>query len=135
MLGGTSLKDDERMLMRRVTKRCDDGVELVFITTHLDLSATEVATLYQQRWVIEIVFRWLKSNINLKRPLDYGLAPTMHTIMAALTVYCLTLLLAQWTISPTTKRLVPRIAEAIQRLRARLYEKPRVGELRALGFS
>lgn len=135
MLGGTSLKDDERMLMRRVTKRCDDGVELVFITTHLDLSAAEVAALYQQRWVIEIVFRWLKSNVNLKRPLGYGLEPTMHTILAALAVYCLTLLLAQWTPSPTTKRLVPRIAEAIQRLRARLYEKPRVGELRALGFS
>ena len=110
-------------------------VELVFITTHLDLSAAEVASLYQQRWVIEIFFRWLKSNVNLKRPLGYGLEPTMHTILAALAVYCLTLLLAQWTPSPTTKRLIPRIAEAIQRLRARLYEKPRAGELRALGFS
>ena len=134
MLGGTALKDHERMLVRRVIKRCDDGEELVFFTTRLDLTAAEVAALYQQRWVIEIFFRWLKSNVNLKRPLGYGVEPTMHTILAALVVYCLALLLAQWTPSRANKRPVPLIASSIQRLRARLYETPRTGELRCLGF-
>jgi hypothetical protein len=134
LLGGTALEDDERMLVRRVAKHCDDGKELVFYTTRLDLSAAEVAALYQQRWVIEIFFRWLKSHVNLKRPLGYGLAPTMHTILAALTVYCLALLLAVWTPSPTTKKLTPRIATAIQTMRARLYEKPTTGELQRLNL-
>jgi len=134
ILGGTALTDDERMLVRRVVKRCGDGKELVFFTTRLDLSAADVAALYEKRWVVEIFFRWLKSNIHLKRPLGYTLQATMHTIYAALVAYCLGLLLAEWTPSQTTKRLVPRIASAIQRLRARLYEKPKPDELRALGF-
>lgn len=134
ILGGTSLKERERMLVRRVVKRCDDDQELVFLTTRLDLSAADVAVLYQRRWVIEIFFRWLKSNINLKRPLGYGLEPTMHTILAALAAYCLALLLAEWTPSRTTEQPVPRIASSIQRLRARLYERPRAAELRCLGF-
>jgi hypothetical protein len=134
VLGGTSLKDSERMLVRRVVKRCDDDDELIFFTTRFDLSATDVAVLYQRRWVIEIFFRWLKSTINLKRPLGYGLEATMHTILAALAAYCLALLLAQWRPSRTTKRSVPRIASSIHRLRARLYEKPRTRELRCLGF-
>lgn len=134
ILGGTSLKDSEKMLVRRVVKRCEDDEELVFFTTRLDLSAADVAMLYQRRWVIEIFFRWLKSAINLKRPLGYGLEATMHTILAALAAYCLALLLAEWTPSRTTKRPVPRIASSIQRLRARLYEKPRARELRCLGF-
>lgn len=134
ILGGTSLKDSEKMLVRRVVKRCEDDQELVFFTTRLDLSAADVAMLYQRRWVIEIFFRWLKSNINLKRPLGYGLEATMHTIYAALAAYCLALLLAEWTPSRTTKRPVPRIASSIQRLRARLYERPITRELHCLGF-
>lgn len=133
-LGGTSLRDSEKMLVRRVVKRCEDGAELVFFTTRLDLSAADVAMLYQRRWVIEIFFRWLKSAINLKRPLGYGLEATMHTIFAALAAYCLALLLAQWTPSRATKRPVPMIATSIQTLRARLYERPRTRELECLGF-
>lgn len=133
-LGGTSLKANERMTVRRVVKRCEDGKKLVFLTTRLDLSAADVAALYQKRWVIEIFFRWLKSNVNLKRPLGYSLAATMHTIYAALVAYCLGLLLAEWRPSQTNQRPVPRIASAMQRLRARLYEKPTQAELQALGF-
>ncbi len=133
MLGGTSLKEHERMLVRRVAKRWD-GDELVFYTTRLDLTAAEIALLYERRWIIEVFFRWLKSNVKLKRPLGYGLDAAIHTILAALAAYCIALLLAQWTLSPTTSRPVPRIASTIQTIRARLYEKPRSDELRCLGF-
>ena len=133
LLGGTTRPAHTRMRLRRIVTRCERG-EMVFLTTHLDLSAAEVCALYQQRWIIEIFFRWLKSNVNLKRPLGYGPEAAMHTIFAALAAYCLALLLADWELSPTTSRPVPRIARSMQTIRARLYEQARTDELQALRF-
>jgi IS4 transposase len=120
--------------LRRIVTRCERG-EMVLLTTHFDLSAAEVCALYQQRWIIEIFFRWLKSNVNLKRPLGYGPEPAMDTVFAALAAYCLALLLADWELNSTTRRPVPRIARSMQTIRARLYERVRTAELEALKFS
>lgn len=133
LLGGTTLSASKRIWMRRIVTRCERG-EMVFLTTHFELSAAEVCALYKQRWIIEIFFRWLKSNVNLKRPLGYGAEAAMHTIFAALAAYCLALLLADWELSPTTSRPVPRIARSMYTIRARLYEQANSGELDAFGF-
>lgn len=133
-LGGTSLPTSERILVCRVVKRCDDGTELVFLSTRLDLSGADIAATYHYRWQIEIFFRWLKSSVGLRRPLGYSLQAAEHTILAALVAYCLALLLADWETSPATGRQVARIASSIYRMRARLHEDATERELQAFGF-
>ena len=40
--------------------------ELVFLTNHLELPATTVATIYKERWQIELLFKALKQNLRIK---------------------------------------------------------------------
>ena len=39
---------------------------LVFLTNNFEVSALEIARLYQQRWQIEVFFRWIKQNLTIK---------------------------------------------------------------------
>jgi len=39
---------------------------LVFLTNNFTVSALEVARLYQQRWQIEVFFKWIKQNLTVK---------------------------------------------------------------------
>ena len=39
---------------------------LVFLTNNFTISALEVARLYQNRWQIEVFFRWIKQNLTVK---------------------------------------------------------------------
>ena len=39
---------------------------LVFLTNHFGLPAMTVARLYQQRWQVELFFRWLKQHLRIK---------------------------------------------------------------------
>jgi len=39
---------------------------IYFITNNLDLEPMEIAEIYRQRWDIEVFFRYLKQNLNLK---------------------------------------------------------------------
>jgi hypothetical protein len=53
--------------LRRV--RCYDPVRaqsLVFLTNHFGLPALLVARLYQQRWQVELFFKWLKQHLRIK---------------------------------------------------------------------
>jgi hypothetical protein len=40
---------------------------LVFLTNNFTVSALEVARLYQQRWQIEVFFKWIKQNLTIKK--------------------------------------------------------------------
>ena len=40
---------------------------LVFLTNNFTVSALEVARLYQQRWQIEVFFKWIKQNLIVKK--------------------------------------------------------------------
>lgn len=39
---------------------------LVFLTNNFDVEALEVAAIYKNRWQIEIFFRWVKQNLQIK---------------------------------------------------------------------
>ena len=39
---------------------------LVFFTNNFDVDALEVAAIYKNRWQIEIFFRWVKQNLQIK---------------------------------------------------------------------
>ena len=40
---------------------------LIFLTNNFTVSAIEVARLYQQRWQIEVFFKWIKQNLTVKK--------------------------------------------------------------------
>jgi hypothetical protein len=66
---------------------------LVFLTNHFALPALTVARLYQQRWQVELFFRWLKQHLRIK--VFYGTsANAVRTqLWVAVCVYALVALL------------------------------------------
>lgn len=44
----------------------EKGITLVFLTNNFDLEALEIATVYKSRWRIEVFFKWIKQNLQVK---------------------------------------------------------------------
>src|SRR5262249_3480350 len=58
---------DEAAFLRRIGYWDETNQrELVFLTNHLDLPAATVATVYKERWQIELLFKALKQNLRIK---------------------------------------------------------------------
>jgi len=67
MLRGTKASDKYPDKLRRVRYHdLQETRSLVFLTNHFGLPALSVAQLYQQRWQIELFFRWLKQHLRIK---------------------------------------------------------------------
>jgi hypothetical protein len=58
--------DKHRLKLRRIEFKADDGKLYVFITNNFLLPAEEIATIYKNRWMIELLFKQLKQNFPLK---------------------------------------------------------------------
>ena len=55
-------------LLRRIVFYCEETQQtLVFLTNDIDSKAIEIAALYKRRWQIELFFRWIKQNLEMKR--------------------------------------------------------------------
>jgi len=68
------------------------GNDLKILTNMVDLSVEQIVLLYQYRWTIEIVFRWLKHSLKLKRFISNSANGIVIQILIALIVYCLLVL-------------------------------------------
>ena len=44
----------------------DSGKRLTFLTNHLMLDARSIALLYRKRWMIELLFKWMKQHLHIK---------------------------------------------------------------------
>ena len=63
----TEPKSGETFLLRRIVRAADeDSVELVFWTNIFHMNAELVAKIYKRRWQIELLFKRLKHNFQLK---------------------------------------------------------------------
>ena len=60
-----SNKEAERLKLRRITFKADDGKIYIFITNNFSLSAQEIARIYKYRWMIELLFKQIKQNFPL----------------------------------------------------------------------
>ena len=67
----------------------DTGKKLVFLTNHLEVSATTVAALYKNRWQIELFFRWIKQHLRIKH--FFGTSPNAvkTQVWIAVSIYVL----------------------------------------------
>lgn len=50
----------QRLKLRRITVKTDDEQVYTFITNNFTLPATQIATIYKNRWMIELLFKQIK---------------------------------------------------------------------------
>jgi hypothetical protein len=58
--------DEQRLKLRRITFMAEDGRIYTFITNNFTLAATQIATIYKNRWAIELLFKQIKQNFPIK---------------------------------------------------------------------
>jgi len=72
----------QRLKLRRITFKSEDGKLYVFITNNFTLPASQVAIIYKNRWMIELLFKQIKQNF----PLRYFWGESSNAIK--MQVYC-----------------------------------------------
>lgn len=69
MLGGKTR--EKKFKARLITTVNYKKEKLYFFTNRFDLKALEICEIYQRRWQIEILFRWLKCQLKIDRVISY----------------------------------------------------------------
>lgn len=72
----------QRLKLRRITFKTEEGKVYVFVTNNFTLPAPQVATIYKNRWMIELLFKQIKQNF----PLRYFWGESSNAIK--MQVYC-----------------------------------------------
>lgn len=64
--GYKEVEEKHRLKLRRIEYKAEDGKVYVFITNNFLLAAQEIANIYKNRWMIEILFRQIKQNFPVR---------------------------------------------------------------------
>ena len=72
----------ERLKLRRITYLSEDGKQYIYVTNNFTLAANQIATIYKNRWMIELLFKQIKQNF----PLRYFWGESSNAIK--MQVYC-----------------------------------------------
>jgi hypothetical protein len=88
-LTGANAKACPKPLRRIVYQDPKTGKTYVFLTNHFRLAAKTIADIYQERWQIEIFFRFIKQNLKIKAFIGNSENAVLSQIYAALIVYLL----------------------------------------------
>lgn len=75
--------------LRRIRLRRDQGGIITLITNDLKRPAVEIAKLYKTRWQIELLFRWLKQHLDIRKFLGNNQNAIQLQILAAMIAYLL----------------------------------------------
>jgi putative transposase len=75
--------------LRRIKVRRDKGGTITLITNDLERTAIEIAALYKSRWQIELLFRWIKQHLNLRKFMAKNDNAIRLQILAAMIAYLL----------------------------------------------
>lgn len=75
--------------LRRIRVRRDKGGKITLLTNDLTCSAVEIAALYKSRWQIELLFRWIKQHLRIRKFLGYSENAIRLQILAAMIAYLL----------------------------------------------
>jgi putative transposase len=77
------------MPLRRIRVKRDDGASITLITNDLKRSAVDIAALYKSRWQIELLFRWIKQHLHIRKFLGTSDNAIRLQIFAAMIAYLL----------------------------------------------
>jgi putative transposase len=75
--------------LRRIKVRRNKGGVITLITNDLERTAVEIAALYKSRWQIELLFRWIKQHLNLRKFMAKNDNAIRLQILAAMIAYLL----------------------------------------------
>ena len=81
--------------MRRIRVHRDDGTKITLITNDTKRAAVEIATFYKTRWQIELLFRWIKQHLQIKKFLGRNPNAVRLQIVAAMIAFLLLRLAAR----------------------------------------
>lgn len=72
----------QRLKLRRIVFKTDEGKIYEYVTNNFELPANQIATIYKNRWMIELLFKQIKQNF----PLRYFWGESTNAIK--MQVYC-----------------------------------------------
>ena len=107
-------------LRRIVIARPDHPRPLVLATNDLNSPALQIARHYQQRWQIELLFKWIKQHLRIKRFLGRSENAVRIQILTALISYLLL------TLYRRTHHLQQSLWTVLAELRASLFQRPAI---------
>jgi len=84
-------KGDSRLPipLRRIKVRRENGGVITLLTNDLTRSAIEIAALYKSRWQIELLFRWIKQHLDIRKFLGTNDNAIRLQVLAAMIAYLL----------------------------------------------
>jgi putative transposase len=84
-------KGDSRLPipLRRIKIRREKGGVITLLTNDLDRTAIEIAALYKSRWQIELLFRWIKQHLDIRKFLGANDNAIRLQVLAAMIAYLL----------------------------------------------
>lgn len=77
------------ILLRRLRVQRTDGKTITLLTNDLKRAAVDIAALYKARWQIELLFRWIKQHLRIRRFLGNNDNAIRLQIFAAMIAYAL----------------------------------------------
>ena len=95
----------QRLKLRRITFLSKEAKRYVFLTNNMTLPASQIATIYKNRWMIELLFKQIKQNF----PLRYFWGESSNAIK--MQVYCV--LIAQLLMVVIRKKATTKKSFAI----------------------
>lgn len=117
---GAGRKNPFKARLRRITVQKDNGDTLMLISNDLERSAAQIAACYQQRWDVELFFKWIKQHLNIKHYLGRSPNAVRTQLLIALIVYLLVALLKHRTKTDQT------LWHFLAVLRATLFQRPQL---------
>ncbi|RRJ64324.1 IS4 family transposase [Paenibacillus oralis] len=78
-----------KQTLRLVEFRDEKDRKYRLVTSCFDLSATEIADIYRQRWLIELFFKWMKQHLRLVKLYSYEPQGVWNQIFLALITYAI----------------------------------------------
>jgi putative transposase len=108
-------KGDSRLPfpLRRIKVRRENGGVITILTNDLVRSAVDIAALYKSRWQIELLFRWIKQHLDIRKFLGNNDNAIRLQVLAAMIAYLLLRIAAR---ANCIKMLPLRLAELIGQL-------------------
>jgi putative transposase len=90
-------KGDSRLCipMRRIRLRRHDGSRVTLVTNDMERSAVEIAGFYKARWQIELLFRWIKQHLHIRKFLGRNPNAIRLQLVAAMIAFILLRLAAR----------------------------------------
>jgi IS4 transposase len=93
LLGERTAKDYPEPLRRVRFYDAEHKRTLVFLTNNFVLPARTIADLYKSRWQIELIFKWIKGHLHLRRFWGNSMNAVKTQIWNAVSVYLLVAIL------------------------------------------